>query len=218
MEQAITILIYFHAFLGGLGLITGLMSVTVKKGSPRHRKAGKIFSYSMAISSLFALFVSRMPKHENLFLSLIGIFTIYLVLAGNRALTFKRKDKVAADNLDKAISGIMFLASIAMITVGGIGWMQGVSNSVLYIFFGAFGAFMSISDFRMFRDFSKSKNTWLKSHLGRMTGALIASITAFMVVGLNIGTVLIWIAPTIIGTIYIVYWNKSLKVKPAYSE
>ena len=37
----------------------------------------------------------------------------------------------------------------------------------------------------------------LKSHLGRLIGALIASTTAFMIAGLNIGTLFIWILPSI---------------------
>ncbi|MBX0333755.1 hypothetical protein K3G39_10955 [Pontibacter sp. HSC-14F20] len=93
MEQTIRILIYIHAFFGGLGLITGMISILVNKGAINHKKAGNIFSYSMVISSLISLFIARMPNHENLFLFLIGIFTIYLVLSGNRALTLKSKIK-----------------------------------------------------------------------------------------------------------------------------
>ena len=86
MEQTIKTLIYIHAFFGGLGLITGMISIFVKKGGFNHKRTGKIFSYSMIISSLISLFVARMPNHENLFLFLIGIFTIYLILAGNRVI------------------------------------------------------------------------------------------------------------------------------------
>ena len=78
MEHVIKVLIYIHAFFGGVGLVTGLISIFVKKGGINHKKTGKLFSYSMIISSLISLAISRMPNHENLFLFLIGIFTIYL--------------------------------------------------------------------------------------------------------------------------------------------
>lgn len=208
MEQTIKILIYIHAFFGGIGLITGLMSIFVKKGSINHKKAGKIFSFAMIISSLLSLFIARMPNHENLFLFLIGIFTIYMVLAGNRSLTLKAKIKTKADLIDKSISGAMFLASIVMLIIGVIGLTRHANNSILYVFFGAFGAFMTLKDFQTFRTFTEKKNAWLVSHLGRMVGALIASITAFLVAGLQIGTTLVWILPTILGTIYIIYWNR----------
>ncbi|WP_293907073.1 hypothetical protein [Sphingobacterium sp. UBA5670] len=50
MEETIKTLIYIHAFFGGIGLVTGLMSVAVKKGGTGHKKTGIIFSYAMVIS------------------------------------------------------------------------------------------------------------------------------------------------------------------------
>ncbi len=213
MEEIIKISIYIHAFFGGIGLIAGLGSVIVKKGKYSHLKLGRIFSYSMIISSLISLIIARMPNHKNLFLFLIGVFTIYLVLAGNQALTFKNKSKENASLTDKLISGIMMGASILMIAIGTIGIFQEIDNSVLFLFFGGFGAFLTIKDFMLFKSFKKNKKFWLKNHLGRMIGALIASITAFIVAGLNIGTIFFWITPSIIGTAYIFYWNRKLQTK-----
>ncbi|WP_339708877.1 hypothetical protein [uncultured Kriegella sp.] len=214
MEETITILIYIHAFLGGIGLLTGTGSAIVKKGGKSHKKMGTVFSYAMIASSLISLVIARMPNHENLFLFLIGIFTIYMVLAGNRALTFKNKRKEKADILDLTISGIMLTASIGMFAIGLIGLFQKNETSILYLFFGVFGALLTIKDFQMFMSFSQNKNMWLKNHLGRMIGALIASFTAFLVAGLHISTLFVWLAPTILGTLYIVYWKRKLKVKP----
>lgn len=211
MEQIIKPLIYAHAFFGGLGLIAGLVSIFVKKGGLNHRKAGKIFTYSMSISSFLSLIVSRMPNHENLFLFLIGIFTIYLVLAGNRALTLRSKIKSKADWKDKLVSGLMLITSIVMVLLGIFGIIQKINNSILYLFFGAFGMFLTLRDFHTFKIFTYNKNAWLLNHLGRMTGALIASITAFFVAGLNIQTIFIWFLPTIFGIPYIIFWNKKLK-------
>jgi len=213
MEELIKILIYIHAFFGGIGLLTGLGILILKKGNALHKKLGKIFSYSMIISSLISLVVARMPNHENLFLFLIGIFTIYMVLAGNRALTLKGRKKLKADYIDKSISGIMLVSSIIMIVIGITGLLQKGDNSILYIFFGGFGVFMTLRDFQTFKTFTKNKNAWLRSHIGRMIGALIASVTAFMVAGLHIGTTLVWIMPTVLGTGYIIYWNRKLKTR-----
>ncbi|SEJ69337.1 hypothetical protein SAMN04487995_5974 [Dyadobacter koreensis] len=206
--QALKILIYIHAFFGGLGLIAGIISIFGNKGGIKHRRTGKIFSYSMLISSLISLVIAKMPGHENLFLFLIGIFTIYLILAGNRALSLKSKTK--ADLIDKLISGTMLVTSIGMLGIGMIGVIQGIDNSILYIFFGCFGAFMTVRDFLTFKIFTEKKSAWLISHVGRMVGALIASITAFLVAGLHIGTVSVWILPTILGTGYIIFWNKKI--------
>lgn len=214
MNHIIQILIYIHAFFGGLGLITGIIPVLVKKGGKTHKKSGKIFSYSMIISALISLIIARMPGHENLFLFLIGIFTIYMVLAGNRALTLKGEIKTKADRIDKAISGSMFVASLVMIGVGITNLFQHTDGGVLYVFFGGLGLMMTLQDFKTFRTFATHKNAWIKSHLGRMLGALIASITAFLITGLHLRSLIVWILPTLIGSLYIIYWNRRLSSIP----
>ncbi|MCG8860067.1 hypothetical protein [Tenacibaculum finnmarkense] len=211
MEETIKIFIYIHAFFGGIGLITGIGSVIVKKGSPIHKRMGKFFSIGMITSSLISIPISWMPNHENLFLFLIGLFTIYLVLAGNRALTFKTKDK--ADWIDKMISGSMLFFSLIMIIIGIYGVLNNISFSILYLFFGGFGLFLTIKDFRLYKNSKNPKNAWLISHIGKMIGALIASITAFIIAGLGIGNLIAWILPTILGTFYIVYWKRKMKIK-----
>ncbi len=213
MELLIRNLIYVHAFLGGVGLLTGAVSIAVRKGGVLHTKSGKIFSVSMIGSALISLFVARMPNHENLFLFLIGIFTIYLVLSGNRALTFKLKTKQQANVTDKMISGTMLAGSIFMILYGVFAIVKEIPNNVLFLFFGGVGLFMTISDFKTFSTFKESKNAWLRSHIGRMVGALIASVTAFMVAGLDFKNLIAWLSPTIIGTLYIAYWSRKVKSK-----
>jgi len=213
MEQVITILIYIHAFFGGIGLITGILSIIVKKGSPLHKKSGTLFSIGMITSSLISLPIAWMPNHENIFLFLIGLFTIYLVLAGNRALTFKSKHKTQANKIDKVISGSMLFFSVFMLAIGIYGMITHISNSVLFLFFGGVGLFMTLRDFRFFKTYTKTKTAWLKSHIGKMVGAFIASVTAFIVAGIGIGSIVAWITPTILGTTYIIYWNRKIKSK-----
>lgn len=218
MELTITILIYIHAFFGGIGLITGIGSIIVKKGQKLHKKMGKLFSIGMITSSLLSLPICFMPKHQNLFLFLIGIFTIYLVTSGNRALTFKSKSKVKADLTDRLISGTMLFLSIIMILIGIYCVLNTITNGVLFAFFGGFGLFMTIKDFIFFKNFTKTKNSWLTKHIGKMVGALIASITAFIVAGLGLGNLITWITPSIIGTLYIIYWNRKADSKIKLKE
>ncbi|WP_426485681.1 hypothetical protein [Flavobacterium sp. 2] len=211
MEPAIKILIYIHAFFGGLGLITGIGSIVVKKGGKLHKRMGKLFSIGMITSSLISLPICWMPKHQNIFLFLIGLFTIYLVISGNRALSFKTKTK--ADLLDRIISGTMLFFSIIMISIGLYCQLNNISNGILFTFFGGFGLFMTVKDFIFFRNFSETNRNWLSKHIGKMVGALIASITAYIVAGLGIGSLIAWIMPSILGTFYIIYWNKKIEPK-----
>ncbi|WP_117879345.1 hypothetical protein [Aureibaculum luteum] len=214
MEETIKIFIYIHAFFGGLGLITGLGSIIVKKGSKPHKVMGKLFSIGMITSSLIIIPISWMPNHKSILLFLIGLFTIYLVISGNQILTFKLKSKKAAKPIDKIISGSMLSLSILMILFGAYGMMKvNDLNYLLFIFFGGFGLLVTLKDFIFYKNFVKGKNEWLRNHVGKMIGAFIASVTAFLVAGLGIWNVFAWTLPTIIGTVYILYWKRKLKPK-----
>lgn len=214
MEQAIRTLIYIHAFFGGIGLVTGIGSIIVRKGTSLHKKMGKLFSIAMFTSALISILICWMPKHQNIFLFLIGLFTIYLVISGNRALTFKHKMK--SELIDKIISGTMLSFSAVMIALGIYYQLNKIENALLFVFFGGIGLFMTIKDFIFYASISDTNKSWLSKHIGKMIGALIASITAFIVAGLAISNLITWITPTILGTIYITYWNK--KINPTASK
>tara|TARA_R110002074_G_scaffold86875_1_gene191727 strand:+ start:389 stop:1048 length:660 start_codon:yes stop_codon:yes gene_type:complete len=213
MESTIKIFIYIHAFFGGLGLITGIGSIIVRKGNLNHKRLGKWFTWSMIISSAISLVVARMPNHINNFLFLIGIFTIYMVLAGNRALTFKSAKKTEANLIDKLVSGIMAASALVMIGFGFNGIVNGYSHSILFIFFGVIGMFLPYGDYKLFKNTLENRKLWLINHLSRMLGALIASITAFIVAGMKYDTLWAWMIPSILGTVYITYWIKKVKGK-----
>jgi uncharacterized membrane protein HdeD (DUF308 family) len=209
MEQIIKIFIYIHAFFGGIALLSGLASILFTKGSPKHKKAGKLFSYGMIISSLISLPICWMPNHKNNFLFLIGIFTIYLVISGNRILLFKKKNK--ATFTDKFISSVMIIASVLMVLFGTYFLVNNNFGGILYLFFGITAFFISIRDFKFYRNIDKTKI--LPFHIGKMSGAYIASITAFLVAGLRFEGLIYWILPSIFGSIFITFWINKLKRK-----
>ncbi|WP_047416380.1 hypothetical protein [Cellulophaga sp. Hel_I_12] len=213
MEATIKTFIYIHAFFGGLGLITGIGSIICTKGSKAHKRMGKLFSLGMITSSLIAIPIACMPNHENVLLLLIALFTIYLVVSGNQIMTFRSNHKKEATAIDKIISGTMLLLSSLMIVYGSYGLALGNMGSLLFVFFGGFGLSLSIRDFIFYKKFRNTKKGWLANHIGKMVGALIASFTAFIVAGLGQDTLVAWTLPTILGTIYIVYWRRKMNAK-----
>jgi hypothetical protein len=100
-----------------------------------------------------------------------------------------------------------------MISIGLYCQLNNISNGILFTFFGGFGLFMTVKDFIFFRNFSETNRNWLSKHIGKMVGALIASITAYIVAGLGIGSLIAWIMPSILGTFYIIYWNRKIEPK-----
>ncbi len=213
MEQFIKIMIYVHAFFGGLGLLSGLTAILVKKGSVPHKKMGKVFSISMIVSSLISIPIAWMPNHENIFLFLIGLFTIYLVVSGNQILTFKSAKKLKANWTDKLISGSMLVVSFVMLIWGVLLLIFGKNAGYLFLFFSAFGFSLTIRDFRFYSSLLINRKLWLSNHIGKMIGAFIASVTAFFVAGMGFDTIVAWMLPSVLGTVYIVFWRRKVKGK-----
>jgi len=207
METAITIAIYIHAFFGGIGLLSGTLSLVTKKGSKIHRKSGKFFTVGMLVSSGLSLPVASMPGHYNPFLFLIGLFTIYMVLVGNRTLRFKSRNALVS----KTDWGI----TLAMAVIAGLMILSGVleifGNRILFVFFGVVGLMLCCQDYRFLKNPHRTKTAWLTQHIGKITGAYIASITAFLIGGMKMQGLAVWILPTVIGNSFIIYYI--LKVK-----
>lgn len=213
MENLVKIIIYIHAFFGGIGLISGTVVMVIKKGNAIHKKMGKVFSVGMLVSSILSLVICAFPHHHNSFLLMIGIFTIYMILMGNRILKYKRKNY--ENKLDKIISGTMFLISIVMIIYGLLPLFSNHGIGILFLIFGFLGGFMSYRDFVLYNNPENYKK-WTMNHVGKMVGAYIASVTAFLVAGAGFGgNIYFWIVPSVIGTIYIFSWSKKLNKKVA---
>jgi uncharacterized membrane protein len=105
MEQFAEFLIqYIHAPLGGIALLSGGISLVSKKGSPLHKKSGKVFFYSILLSAFSALVVSVLPNHKSLFLFSIGI------------LSLRYKLKAVRLSVDKIIAYLICITGFVMVT------------------------------------------------------------------------------------------------------
>ena len=208
MENYITVLIYIHAFFGGLALLAGSVAIASKKGKSMHKLTGRIFYYSMLMSALMALVISVLPGHESAFLFSIGMFSTYLLLAGYRGLRFKDSTK----NLkwDRLLSLFVVIVGLGMVSMP-LFFNYGL-NIVLLVF-GCAAIIFGIRDLRMYRDIEALRKNWLRIHLGKMTGAYIASFSAFLVVNQFFHPLVNWLLPSILGGIFITYWIVRLNTK-----
>ncbi|MFD2562037.1 hypothetical protein [Aquimarina rubra] len=211
MEQTALILIYIHAFFGGIALLSGLISVIGKKGRFYHRKAGIVFSITMFISALIAIPITLLPKHENLLLHLLSIFTIYLVISGNRVLRFKKKHTLGITDI--AITSVMGLVFIGMVSVGIYYRIQEIPKSTLFFFFGGFGIMASVRDIRLYKTFKTNSTSYLSNHIGKMSGAYGAAVTAFLLAALNSSTLWVWLTPSVITLLFVIYWRRKISKK-----
>ena len=199
------LLILIHAFFGGLALLSGSIAMVAAKGKKWHRMSGKVFFYAMLLSALLALVIALMPGHFNPFLFSIGVFTTYLLTGGYRALQFRKP--VFQLPLDIAISMVMLVCGIGMILVP---LLFHRSLDIVLTVFGSIGISFSIRDLLLYQNLERLKHVWLRLHIGKMTGAYIAALTAFLVVNQLFVYYLNWLLPTVLGTIYITYWRKRM--------
>ena len=208
MEKTIQILIYIHAAFGSLALLAGLVSIIAKKGKNIHRKSGLIFFYSMMLSGIIAMIVAVLPNHESPFLFAVGIFGLYFVLTGNRALNFKRKNPDL--KIDKLISIIMITTGVLMILLPII---LTKSINIVLVVYAIVGIIFSVSDLILFRNPERLRKGWLKLHLGKMLGGYISATTAFVIVNEFFPSFYGWFIPGIVGGFVIAYWMRKMNKK-----
>ena len=208
MEKTIQILIYIHAAFGGIALLAGLVSIIAKKGKNIHRKSGLVFFYSMMLSGIIAMIVAVLPNHESPFLFAVGIFSLYFVLTGNRALNFKRKNPDL--KIDKLISIIMIATGVLMILLPII---LTKSINIVLVVYAIVGIIFSVSDLILFRNPERLRKGWLKLHLGKMLGGYISATTAFVVVNEFFPSFYGWFIPGIVGSFIIAYWMRKMNKK-----
>lgn len=150
------------------------------------------------LSGISALIISVLPNHENPFLFVIGIFSLYFVITGKRALNFKKKNPVLI--VDKLISILMIFLHY---------FFSNTINLILVVF-AIVGIFFSVKDLLLYHKPDRLRKAWLKLHLGKMMGGFISATTAFVVVNNFIPGISAWFIPGIIGGFIIFYWMKKV--------
>lgn len=212
MEKTIQVLIYIHAAFGGIALLTGFIAIIATKGKPLHKKSGLAFFCAMMLSGIIAMLVAVLPNHENPFLFAVGVFSLYFVLTGKRALNFKTKNLDL--RIDQWISRLMIVTGILMILLPV--FLTKSLNIVLLIF-AIVGIALSVKDLILYKNPKRLRKAWLKLHLGKMLGGYISASTAFVVVNQFFSSIYSWFIPGIVGGFIIVYWIRKVNKKVVVS-
>jgi hypothetical protein len=217
MPSLFQILLGIHITGGSIGLISGTISIAVKKGGKLHRLAGKFFFWGMFLASLDALVLSNLPEHHNLFLFAVGGFTLYMICSGFRIVHLKRLAKQQEHpfgNLDYAIAifglgfggYLLFLSTMILLEGNSFGIVPGA--------FGLICLNYARMDFQLLFRKKTLKMAWMSSHITRMMGAMIASYTAFLVVNIKFQPAwVLWLLPTMIGSGLIAYYLRKFTPK-----
>lgn len=206
MDMAKELLLWAHIISGSLGLLLGGVAFTVKKGGPLHKLAGRVFFWSMLLCGSAGVGLSVFIS--NAFLLVIGLFTLYLTLAGYNFLRVKRSARARV--LGTLIAASMALTIVALLILGLDQIQAGkpYGGSILLVFAGL-ASFLVVQDFNALR---KGTFNPIVMHIGRIVGAWISAWSAFLVVNQFFAPpILNWLLPTVIGVPAIVYWIRKTK-------
>jgi uncharacterized membrane protein len=223
-----------HICAGTVGLLSGTVALSVRKGSSRHALAGKVFVVSMIIMAVFAVYLAIVRHQPNNIGG--GILTFYLI--GTAWLTARRRNGET-----NRFDWILLLIPLAL---GILSWMNGIKivrsgapspDGVpvgMTFFMGSVMLLAGAGDVRMLLRGGIVGSARIARHLWRMCfGLFIASGSFFMgpsnrplrllsTVGLaqhlspaSFNTTL-YLILTVLPLIMLVFWLIRVRFKNAY--
>lgn len=207
------LLLVLHIAGGYVGLMSGILNIIRPKGDKTHKIIGKLFFFSMLLTGFSSFMLAWI--HPNYFLCMIGIFTLYMVVSGQRYIqrTQKYTGTTSIKNTDWIITYFMLLAGALFIVIGIWTVLRSNLFGLVSVTFGSIGLMFVRQDFHHYRKKDTIKNFWLIGHIQRMTGGFIAALSAFLVVNAKYLPDLIpgyvyWLLPTVVFTPLIVKWSR----------
>jgi uncharacterized membrane protein len=179
---AFKLALVLHIIFGIIAFVAAPSAMMAKKGSPIHKRFGKLFFYAMmgVAASAFVLWTLG----AKLFLMLIAIFSFYLAFSGYRAVKLKNNP---AEEEDWLVAGSAFLAGLGLVGMGLYYKIQGDSFGIVSIVFGMVCAISAARDMLRFYRPATNPQAWLINHLSKMLGAYIATVSFCRQCGVGCG-------------------------------
>lgn len=198
-----------HIVAGVLALLAGAVALSSQKGGRRHVTAGKVYVWAMAVVvvTVVPLFVIEPGAFVRQFLLLVAVFSGYFVFSGYRVLD--RKGTTAdGEPVDHYAAGLVSVACLGLGAWGALTVLGGDTFGLVMAVFGALGLSFGVADLRAFRS-GTGGGSWLSSHVARMIGGYIATVTAVSAVNLAgvVPAVVSWLWPTAVGVPLIWYFQ-----------
>jgi hypothetical protein len=173
-------MVLVHVLAGSIALAAGAFALAAPKGSPRHRRAGRVFVVAMAVMTLSALVVAGW-LHPNRINVLAALLTLYLVATG--WLTMARP--AAASRTPLAACLVLAVGTGAFGAWLGVNALAGTAGAIprawapMPLLFGAAAWLGALGDARLLRAGALAGPRRVARHLWRMGLALWIATSSF---------------------------------------
>ena len=201
MDELLNGMRWLHAGLGVICLLTGAVAIASKKAAGRHPLAGRIFAVSLIL--VYASILLNIVVKQNIFMLGIGWLAVYAGIDGWRSLRrFQGRLEPTPQPLDYALVGLCALGALALAVFGArVLVASGNFMGVVCIGFAVLAGFVMRGTVQRLRN-PPPRSRWLEAHIGLMSGAFSAAVTAFFAVQFSgrLGSWewVVWVAPTVL--------------------
>jgi uncharacterized membrane protein len=166
-------LLPIHIIAGLIGLVSGAIALSARKGAKLHRKGGMIFVYAMMVvgitGTVMGLLISEMAA------VIPGALTFYLVLTSWLTVWRPVVLKFSLINL-----GAMLLGLTISIVSFSYSFTADGQPTILYIIFGAVALLATLGDLQMMTQGIQGARR-IARHLWRMCIALFLAATSLFI-------------------------------------
>jgi uncharacterized membrane protein len=169
----------FHVAMGLIGLVSGFIAITVRKGGKWHRRSGNVFVYAMIAMGITA---SAIAVYEGAPTVVGGVLTAYLVFTAYTAVKPLPGD---ARRIEMGLAVLAFTIAAAQFTYAFVAFgrpghqMGGVPAGMMF-FMGTIVLLAAIGDVRMIRAGRIQGARRLARHLWRMSFGLFIASGSFL--------------------------------------
>ncbi|HVQ14004.1 MAG TPA: hypothetical protein VMS40_10445, partial [Vicinamibacterales bacterium] len=222
----LTSILYLHIAGGSLSLLSMLIPLVTRKGGLTHRRAGWVFVAGMTLVSITALLLAGTRwatdltprgREAGAFLFFVAILTATNVSSGVRVLRAKARTTSSRHPWDVGLPALLTASSIA-------GAAHGLNTgNHLFTAFSVIGLLAGGGNLAYWLTPPTHPMHWWFEHMSSMLGACVAATTAFAVVnannvGLQTFSLIVWLAPAVIGVPTIAIWTRYYRRKFAPAE
>ena len=213
MESFNHFILVLHALSGTAALVLGALAMATRKGGKAHIGTGNGYFWSMNSVAATALWLSAYKA--NWFLLVIGLFSFYGNLGGK--LILSKAPQAQAQRRWQRLSLLGLLIGSSMLGVSYYLYQSNSQSAIILLVFGVVQTLLALKDWRYSQTFDPKQH--ILQHITKMGATYIATFTAFLVVNIQfLPPLLVWLSPTVVGTLAIVIakrkWQQKLRITP----